>query len=77
RNSDVDRAQSSVIKLPSSSEKTSLQKRLKKFKSTNLKTAQQSVSAAEKKSTYANAAKAQSAVNQLLSGKDKTALQKR
>lgn len=42
-----------------------------------MKTAQQSVSAAEKKSTDANAAKAQSAVNQLQAGKDKTALQKR
>lgn len=47
------------------------------MKSTNLNTAQQSVSAAEKKSTDANAAKAQSAVNQLQAGKDKTALQKR
>lgn len=47
------------------------------MKSTNLRTAQQSVSAAEKKSTDANAAKAQSAINHLQTGKDKTALQKR
>ncbi|MGR2780381.1 S8 family serine peptidase [Bacillus subtilis] len=77
KKTDVDSAQSAIGKLPASSEKTSLQKRLNKVKSTNLKTAQQSVSAAEKKSTDANAAKAQSAVNQLQAGKDKTALQKR
>ncbi|MED4865331.1 S8 family serine peptidase [Bacillus subtilis] len=77
KKTDVDSAQSAIGKLPASSEKTSLQKRLNKVKSTNLKTAQQSVSAAEKKSTDANAAKGQSAVNQLQAGKEKTALQKR
>ncbi|MGG0775124.1 S8 family serine peptidase [Bacillus rugosus] len=77
KKTDVDSAQSAVSKLPAGSEKTSLQTRLNKVKSANLKTAKQCVSAAEKKSTDANAAKAQSAVNQLQSGKDKTALQKR
>ncbi len=51
KKTDVDSAQSAIGKLPASSEKTSLQKRLNKVKITNLKTAQQSVSAAEKKST--------------------------
>ncbi|MCC2930043.1 S8 family peptidase [Bacillus sp. LBG-1-113] len=77
KKTDVSSAQSAVSKLPASSEKTSLQKRLNKVKSINVKTAQQSVAAAEKKSTDANAAKAQKAVNELQSGKDKTSLQKR
>ncbi|MHA6165430.1 S8 family peptidase [Bacillus mojavensis] len=77
KKTDIESAQSAVSKLPASSEKTSLQKRLNKVKSINVKTAQQSVAAAEKKSTDANAAKAQKAVNELQSGKDKTSLQKR
>lgn len=77
KKTDVSSAQSAVSKLPTGSEKTSLQKRLNKVKSSNVKTAQQSVAAAEKKSTDANAAKAQKAVNELQSGKDKTSLQKR
>lgn len=77
KKTDVSSAQSAVSKLPASSEKTSLQKRLNKVKSSNVKKAQQSVAVAEKKSTDANAAKAQKAVNELQSGKDKTSLQKR
>ncbi|MEC1752401.1 S8 family peptidase [Bacillus mojavensis] len=77
KKTDIESAQSAVSKLPASSEKTSLQKRLNKVKSINVKTAQQSVAAAEKKSTDANAARAQKAVNELQSGKDKTSLQKR
>ncbi|WP_350252368.1 S8 family peptidase [Bacillus halotolerans] len=77
KKTDVSSAQSAVSKLPTGSEKTSLQKRLNKVKSSNVKTAQRSVAAAEKKSTDANAAKAQKAVNELQSGKDKTSLQKR
>ncbi|MCK8099797.1 S8 family serine peptidase [Bacillus sp. 2CMS4F] len=77
KKTDVSSAQSAVSKLPTGSEKTSLQKRLNKVKSSNVKTAQQSVAAAEKKSTDANVAKAQKAVNELQSGKDKTSLQKR
>ncbi|MGQ5110878.1 S8 family serine peptidase [Bacillus halotolerans] len=77
KKTDVSSAQSAVSKLPTGSEKTSLQKRLNKVKSSNVKTAQQSVAAAEKKSTDAKAAKAQKAVNELQSGKDKTSLQKR
>lgn len=77
KKTDVSSAQSAVSKLPAGSEKTSLQKRLNKVKSSNVKKAQQSVAAVEKKSTDANAAKAQKAVNELQSGKDKTSLQKR